>query len=90
MSRIDPHNLTPRKGESLSPDQVRRLELLKLEKELQRREKEREAWQNAATPRSVFTDPEKKSSPKPDTAHRKAGKHESPFFAKLRLGRFLE
>ncbi len=66
---------------SFTPEQLRRVELLKLQKELQRREKEREAWREASTPRNVFTDDRNKT---------RNGSGESPFFTKLRLGKFLE
>jgi len=75
----------------LSPDQLQRLELLKLQKELQRREKEREDWHNAATPRNAFTSqPGKKGAAKPSEHQSKGGRSESEFFSKLRRGKFLE
>ena len=74
----------------MTPEQLQRVELLKLQKELQRREKEREAWRLASAPRNVFT--EKKNievKNDPDSGFTNS-QIESLFFAKLRLGKLLE
>ena len=73
-----------------TPEQLRRVELLKLQKELQRREMEREAWREASTPRNVFTDDRTTTSHGNPGGTMKNGMGESPFFTKLRLGKFLE
>ena len=74
---------------AISPDQFRRMELLKLQKELQRREREREAWRQASTPKNVFTD-ERNQVPKNGDGTVKPPRSESEFFNKLRRGKFLE
>ncbi|MDH4069128.1 MAG: hypothetical protein OEV30_01765 [Ignavibacteria bacterium] len=89
----NPLPLKPHNGSSspLSADQVRRIELLKLQKELQRREVEREAWLRASTPRNAFTDGTvSKIIVKPAQSHQKPPRAELTFFSKLRLGKFLE
>lgn len=74
---------------TITPEQLRRMELLKLQKELQRREKERAAWREASMPRNVFTD-SVKETPRNLEEPEKPLDSESPFFNKLRLGKFLE
>ena len=74
----------------LTPEQLQRVELLKLQKELQRREREREAWREASTPRNVFTDDLHKTQRESKDETMRDGRGESPFFTKLRLGKFLE
>jgi hypothetical protein len=74
---------------SITPDQLRRMELLKLQKELQRRERERAAWREASTPRNVFTD-NVKEIPRDHEGTDTTINSESAFFNKLRLGKFLE
>jgi hypothetical protein len=74
---------------AITPDQLRRMELLKLQKELQRRERERAAWREASMPRNVFTDETRKGMPGAKGSG-KTGSNESEFFNKLRLGKFLE
>ena len=75
---------------SFTPEQLQRVELLKLQKELQRREREREAWREASTPRNVFTDEKKQTKSGSNDGTTKTMKDESPFFTKLRSGKFLE
>ena len=96
MAKTNSSNPLPQKSNNspsspLSADQVRRLELLKLQKELQRREVEREAWLRASTPRNAFTGgPVSKMLAKPADSHQKTHRTELTFFSKLRLGKFLE
>jgi len=73
----------------ITPEQLQRMELLKLQKELQRRERERAAWREASMPRNVFSDSANQIPPDLDGGE-KPTNSESEFFNKLRLGKFLE
>ena len=73
----------------ITPEQLQRMELLKLQKELQRRERERAAWREASMPRNVFSDSPNQIPRDVDEAG-KPMNSESEFFNKLRRGKFLE
>lgn len=70
-------------------DQSKRLEALKLQKELERRERERALWRQASSPPKIHGTPEtpqeNKSTRKPSDDPRR----EEGLFNKLKLGKFL-
>ena len=79
-----------RSSPGLSQEELRRLELLKLQKELQRKEKERAAWRKASEPTNVFRSESPVQPAQKNQFSVKPKKGESTFFAKLRLGRLLD
>jgi hypothetical protein len=96
MSKKDnpgPPGKNPRRESPQDPSAKdgHRIELLKLQRELQRREKEHAAWKAASEPPGSFGGrvPPRKE-PGQSSRPRKHQKGESSFFAKLRLGRLLD
>ncbi|MBM2845859.1 MAG: hypothetical protein HW407_1171 [Bacteroidetes bacterium] len=85
-----PNNATgvPGSGQSgLTMSQDQRLEMLKQQKELERRERERALWQEASKPPRIFGEEDFQGTAGDTTPE--TPKHVSGLFSKLKLGKFL-
>lgn len=70
-------------------DQNKRLEALKLQKEMERRERERALWRQASSPPKIHATPETPQQNKADQKPPEDHKRDQGLFAKLKLGKFL-
>jgi hypothetical protein len=76
---------------AFSVEEQRRIELLKLQKEVQRRETEQAKWRAASTPTAPGSDRKEPNPSLPNPRiETKKEKNEMGFFARLRHGKLLD
>lgn len=82
-------NLSGPGNSQLQNDQQKRLEALKLQKELERRERERALWRQASSPPAAKGSPAPQLHPQENQENAAEPKQDRGLFAKLKLGKFL-
>ncbi len=88
MSSMNSDSLNPL---GLKPDEERRLELLKQQKEIERRDREQAMWRKASSlPKAVTAGPERANRQQYLGGLPEPPKEITGLFAKLKLGKFLE